>query len=79
MRKVRVVGNNVLSRGMSLAFVGGLALLGASGAHADAIAFDTTDILANVQAAVTFITTVGLAVLAMLFVAKGIKWVRKAG
>ena len=43
------------------------------------IAFDTTDVLAIVDSATTFITTVGLAVLALLMVAKGIKWARKAG
>lgn len=40
---------------------------------------DTTEALAAVADAKTFITTVGIAVLAMIFVAKGIKWARRAG
>jgi len=48
-------------------------------AFATGVTFDTTDVLAIVDSATTFITTVGLAVLALLMVAKGIKWARKAG
>ena len=41
--------------------------------------FDPTDTLAMVADAKSFITTVGLAVLALIMLAKGIRWVRKAG
>jgi hypothetical protein len=41
--------------------------------------FDPTDTIAMVNDAKSFITTVGLAVLALIMLAKGIKWVRKAG
>jgi hypothetical protein len=43
------------------------------------IDFDTTEVLGIVTDATTFIVAVGLAVLGLLMVAKGIKWVRKAG
>ena len=42
-------------------------------------AIDTTDAIAEVDNAKTFITAVGLAVLSMIFVAKGVRWARKAG
>lgn len=41
--------------------------------------FDPTETLAMVSDAKSFITTVGLAVLGLIMLAKGIKWVRKAG
>jgi hypothetical protein len=41
--------------------------------------FDPADTLAMVADAKSFITAVGLAVLSLVMLAKGIKWVRKAG
>lgn len=43
------------------------------------VTFDTTEVIGIVDSATAFITTVGLAVLGLLMVAKGIKWARKAG
>lgn len=43
------------------------------------LSFDSAEVLAIVTSATVFITTVGLAVLGLLMVAKGIKWARKAG
>lgn len=42
-------------------------------------AIDTTGALAQVDDATDFVTTVGLAVLGLIFVVKGIRWARKAG
>lgn len=40
---------------------------------------DTTEALAAVTDAEVFILAVGMAVLGLIFVVKGIKWARKAG
>jgi len=54
--------------------------IGASSlASAQGITFDPAPVIAIVDSATTFVTTVGLAVLVFLMVAKGIKWARKAG
>lgn len=50
-----------------------------STAFAQTVTFDPTDTLALVDDAIAFITAVGLAVLGLIMLAKGIKWVRKAG
>lgn len=47
-------------------------------AHA-ALTLDSTAILADIATAATFITAVGLAVLGLVFVAKVIKYARRAG
>jgi hypothetical protein len=44
-----------------------------------AVTFDPAPVIAIVNEATTFVTTIGLAVLIFLMVAKGIKWARKAG
>ena len=67
---------------LSLAFVGAMASAVArpSAACAQAtIDFDTTEVLGIVDEATAFIVAVGLAVLGILMVAKGVKWARKAG
>lgn len=68
---------------LSLAVVGAMAsavaLPSAAFAQATGIDFDTTEVLGIVDDATAFIVTVGLAVLGLLMVAKGIKWARKAG
>lgn len=46
---------------------------------ADDLTFDPAPILAIVTSATTFVTTVGIAVLQFVMIAKGIKWARKAG
>ena len=67
-------------KGGALASVASIGLVGSSLALADdAVNFDTAPVLAIVTSATTFITTIGLAVLVMLMIAKGIKWARKAG
>lgn len=43
------------------------------------VEFDTAPVLAIVTEATTFIVAIGLAVLTLLMIAKGIKWARKAG
>ena len=43
------------------------------------VTFDPAEALSIVDSAKTFIITVGLAVLTLVMVAKGIKWARKAG
>lgn len=48
-------------------------------AQGPAPTFDPAPTLAIVADAVDFITTVGLAVLGLIMIAKGIRWVRKAG
>jgi hypothetical protein len=65
----------------NLAIAGAVALtsLVASNPASAQIGFDPADVTAIVDEATTFITTVGLAVLVMLMVAKGIRWARKAG
>lgn len=62
----------------ALALASVVALTVSAPASADVV-FDTTEILGIVTSATAFITAVGLAVLAMLMIAKGIKWARKAG
>jgi hypothetical protein len=54
----------------------GLAFAQGGGA---AVTFDPAPVIAIVDQATTFVTTIGLAVLIFLMVAKGIKWARKAG
>lgn len=71
--KVRQVG----------AKVGGLALValvpGFALAQSAPVTFDPADTLAIVDSAVDFITAVGMAVLGLIMLAKGIRWVRRAG
>lgn len=65
---------------VALALLASLSIVGAASAQdTAAVDFDPAPVLAIVTSATTFITTVGLAVLVMLMVAKGIKWARKAG
>lgn len=52
---------------------------GLAAAQGAAVDFDTAPVLAIVSDAQDFIVTIGLAVLTMLMVAKGIKWARRAG
>lgn len=73
-------------RGKS-AVVGGAALVALSVGSvpafaqgpAPAVTFDPAPILAIVTDAQAFIVTIGLAVLTLIMVAKGIRWARKAG
>ena len=60
---------------------GAVALVAAVPAFAagSGVTFDTTEPLALVADAQAFIVTVGLSVLTLFLVAKGIKWARKAG
>lgn len=66
--------------GAALLAVGGTALVapGLALAQAD-VEFDPAPVLAIVTEASAFIIAVGLAVLTLLMVAKGIRWARKAG
>lgn len=48
-------------------------------ASAATLPLPTADVLAYVAACVAFITVVGGAVLGMIYLAKGIRWARKAG
>lgn len=63
--------------------VGGLALValvpGFALAQSTPVTFDPTSTLAIVDSAVAFISTVGIAVLGLIMLAKGIRWVRRAG
>lgn len=67
------------------ALVVGGAMLGTSllpvlaSAQDATVAFDPAPILAIVTSAQAFIVAIGMAVLTMLLVAKGIKWARRAG
>lgn len=54
------------------------ATLVATNAHA-ALTLDSAAILADVATVVAFITTVGLAILGLVYVAKAIGWAKKAG
>lgn len=67
----------------SLAFallaIAAVSVIAPSAAFAQTVTFDPTDTLALVDDAIAFITAVGLAVLGLIMLAKGIKWVRKAG
>lgn len=65
--------------GAKLAAVSAVGFASVVGSGLASAAIDTTEALAAVDDASTFITTVGLAVLTMLFVLKGIKWARRAG
>lgn len=63
-----------------VAAVGAVALVPALAfAQAATPQFDPAPTLAIVADAVAFITAVGLAVLGLIMIAKGIRWVRKAG
>jgi hypothetical protein len=63
-----------------VAAVGTVALVPAIAfAQATTVEFDPADTLAIVAEASDFITAVGLAVLGLIMLAKGLKWVRRAG
>lgn len=77
MKKVQTRFGAVVGRVaavLSVALVPALAF-----AQAPPPTFDPAPTLAIVADAVDFITTVGLAVLGLIMIAKGIRWVRKAG
>lgn len=63
--------------------VGGLALValvpGFALAQSTPVTFDPASTLAIVDSAIAFITAVGMAVLGLIMLAKGIRWVRRAG
>lgn len=68
------------------AFVGRVAAVGTAAmvpalafAQTTTVEFDPADTLAIVAEASDFITAVGLAVLGLIMLAKGLKWVRRAG
>lgn len=87
MRKfLQMVGSKV-SAARAVIVKGAFAVLGSFGmaaamlpapAHA-ALTLDSASILADIATAGTFITVVGLAVLGLVFVAKAIKYARRAG
>lgn len=62
-----------------LALFGTALVAGSIQPAAAALTLDPSTIIADIATVVTFISTVGLAVLGMVFVAKGIKWARRAG
>lgn len=69
------------AKGAALAAVGAVGTavaLAPTSAHA-ALTLDTTSILADIATVVAFITTVGLAILGLVYVAKSIGWAKKAG
>lgn len=69
-------------RNIAVRFGSPVLLLASASAFAQtggAVAFDPAPVLAIVDSAQDFIIAVGLAVLTMLMVAKGIKWARRAG
>jgi hypothetical protein len=66
-------------KGVLVPIVSGSFLLPVLASAQSAITFDPAPVLDIVNQAQTFIVTIGLAVLSMLMVAKGIKWARKAG
>lgn len=71
--KVRQFG--VKAGGLALvALVPGFAL-----AQSAPVTFDPASTLAIVNSAVAFITAVGMAVLGLIMLAKGLRWVRRAG
>lgn len=69
---VRRFGAKVVGTASALALIPSVAL-------AQTVTLDPTDTLALVDEAVAFISAVGLAVLGLIMLAKGIKWVRRAG
>lgn len=79
--RVRSIAAGLVARSNALAIAGvvGLVSLFSAGTASAQVVFDSTEVIAIVDSATTFITTVGLAVLIMLMVAKGVKWARKAG
>jgi len=69
--------HNSLSK--ALATAGTVGVLSLPMIASATVTIDPTEVLATVAEAVAFITAVGLAVLSMTYVARGIKWARKAG
>jgi len=59
--------------------VGAVSMVAFAGSSHAALTLDSTAILADIATCVGFITVVGLAVLGMIYVAKAIRWARKAG
>jgi len=73
-------GNKLRTFAAALSFAVLSSLVAVQSASAQTtVTFDPADTLAMVADAKAFIIAVGLAVLALIMLAKGIKWVRKAG
>jgi len=76
MKKLQTRSGALVGR---VAAVGLMALVPALAFAQATPQFDPAPTLAIVADAVAFITAVGLAVLGLIMIAKGIRWVRKAG
>jgi uncharacterized membrane protein len=71
--------DKVAGVGLALAMAFGVGVASLPAPAYAALTLDSTAILADVATCVAFITAVGLGVLGLIFVAKAIRWARRAG
>lgn len=77
----KILKNLRINRQSAKATLGAMTVAGATVATnaSAALTLDSASILTDIATCVAFITAVGLAVLGMIYVAKALKWARKAG